>query len=143
MPIGPTGSRYRRIPGNWQRAGAQTSRTLTTALTGTNNDLKYTAAVAGTTGTAPSVEYTAGGPLNRALAVVVTGSAIRVDPATDGAGAITSTAAQVRTAVNGSAPAAALVTAANADGNDGTGVVTVLAPTSLSGGTDYVIGRGR
>lgn len=48
--------------------------------------------------------------------------------------AITSTAAQVKAAIDGSTPAAALVTVANAGGNDGTGVVTALAATALAGG---------
>lgn len=52
------------------------------------------------------------------------------------AGAISSTAAQVLAALQASAPAAALVTAALAAGNDGTGVVTALTATNLTGGVD-------
>jgi hypothetical protein len=48
--------------------------------------------------------------------------------------AITSTAAQVETAIEASTAASALVTVANASGNDGTGIVTALAPTNLAGG---------
>lgn len=51
-------------------------------------------------------------------------------------GAITSTAAQVDAAIDAHAPAAALVTPANKAGNDGTGIVTAMARTNLSGGSD-------
>lgn len=53
--------------------------------------------------------------------------------------AITSTAAQVRTAVLALAGAAALVDVANTSGNDGSGVVTALAETHLASGVDPVI----
>jgi hypothetical protein len=107
--------------------------TLTTALSGTNNDLVYTARYGGPGGNNIRVEYVVAGT-NTALSVVVTGFDITVNVATDGAGAATSTAAQVKTAVEGNANAAKLVTVANASGNDGTGVVTALSITALSGG---------
>lgn len=50
-------------------------------------------------------------------------------------GAITSTAAQVKTAIEASGPAAALVTLANNGGDTGAGVVTAMALDSLTGGT--------
>jgi hypothetical protein len=49
--------------------------------------------------------------------------------------AITSTASQVKTNVLASAPAALLVSVANASGNDGSGTVTALTATHLTGGT--------
>lgn len=106
---------------------------LTTALAGANNDLVFTAVDRGTLGNEITVTYVVAG-LNTALSVVVTGLDIVVNVATDGAGAATSTAAQVETAVEASTAAAALVTVANAAANDGTGVVTALAQTALSGG---------
>jgi len=48
--------------------------------------------------------------------------------------AITSTATLVKAGIDASTAAAALVTVANASGNDGTGVVTALAATNLAGG---------
>lgn len=47
-----------------------------------------------------------------------------------------STAAEVDSAIDGHTAAAALVTPANAGGNNGTGVVTVMAATNLTGGSD-------
>ncbi len=139
-----------RIPGSWGAFGTKAKATLTTALAGTNNDLKYTATAGDqeadnadfTAGNAVTVAYAVAGN-NTALSVDVTASAITVNVATDGGGAATSTAAQVRDAVNGDDEAAALVTAENASGNDGTGVVTALAATPLAGGQNYVIGTSR
>lgn len=51
-------------------------------------------------------------------------------------GSITSTAAQVDAAIDAKAEAAALVTPANKAANDGTGIVTAMAATALSGGSD-------
>lgn len=124
-----------------QAAGSyDTAATLTTSLTGTNNDLKYTAAAATSGGNDTRVRYVVSGN-NTALSVSVSGSDITVNVATDGSGNPTSTAAQVRTAVNASGPASALVSAADAPGNDGTGVVTALAYTNLTGGLSSTRGR--
>jgi hypothetical protein len=126
-----------------QAAGSyDTVATLTTTLTGTNNDLKYTSKAASASGNSIRVRYVDPGGNNAALGVTVSTNDITVNLATDGSGAITSTAAQVKTAVDGSAPAAALVSVANATGNDGTGVVTALAFTALSGGLSSTRGVG-
>lgn len=54
---------------------------------------------------------------------------------------ITSTAAQIKTAIEASAAATALVTVANAGGNDGTGVVIALAATPLASGVNGTAGQ--
>lgn len=139
---GPT---TRRIGGRWGVGGSIATATLTTALTGTNNDLTFASKATRPTldaGNATRVRYVVAGN-NTALSVAVAGQDITVNVATDGGGAATSTAAQVKTAIEASAPAAALVTVANAPANDGTGVVTALAYTNLSGGADYVVGTSR
>lgn len=111
-----------------------TFATLTTALTGTNNDLKYTAQEAGVEGNSISVSYVDPPGNNVALSVALSDSnSIVVTLATDGTSTITSTAAQVRDAVAAHAGAADLVAVENATGNDGTGVVTALADTPLAG----------
>jgi hypothetical protein len=111
---------------------------LETTLTGANNDLLFTAAAGlpGTAGDAVSVEFVDPATPDAALDVTVAGTDITVDLATDGGGAIVSTAAQVAAAVTGDVDANVLVTVANAPGNDGTGVVTALAQTNLAGGFD-------
>ena len=65
------------------------------------------------------------GAPNQPLSVTVTGNAIVVSLATDGAGALTSTAAQVVAAINASSAASALVTASTYRGNVGAGVAVV------------------
>ena len=137
--------RKRRIHGNSVLGGTTATASLTTALAGSNNDLTFTSTAGApdyAAGNATQIRYVVAGN-NTALSVSVAGSVITVNVATDGGGAATSTAAQVRTAVNASGPASALVTASLAAGNDGTGVVTALAQTPLAGGQNYVLGAGR
>lgn len=114
---------------------------LTTALTGTNNDLVFTAKVKGAAGNSITVAYVDPGANDAALSVQVTGTEIVVSLATDGSGVITSTAAQVEAAIEASTAAAALVTVANAAANDGTGVVTAMAEDALEGGVDGTPGE--
>lgn len=113
-------------------SGIGNRATLTTNLTGTNNDLYLYAKVPGTTGNAITFRIVVAGN-NTPLSVSVASSAITVNAATDGAGAVLSTADDVRKAVNFSAPAYSLVHAQRAPLNDGTGVVTALAVTNLAG----------
>lgn len=99
--------------------------------------IQYTAKKTGAKGNNISIEYVDPGQASQALSVTVNGTKITVSLATDGAGAITSTAADVVAAVNGDTDAAALVAAAlYGDGNDGSGVLDAVAETSLSGGLD-------
>ncbi|MFC6022030.1 M14 family metallopeptidase [Plantactinospora solaniradicis] len=79
-----------------------------------------------------SVELADPGAADRALSVSVTGSTIRVSLATDAAGAVTSTAAQVVAALN--ATAGSLVVAYTYRGSVGDGVVAPGAPTPLTDG---------
>lgn len=109
--------------------------TLTTALAGANDDLKYTADARGSSGNDIRIAYVAAG-VSTPLSVSVAGKDITVNLATDAAGVATSTAAQVRDAVNADAGASALVTVADETGNDGTGVVADMSPTNLAGGSD-------
>lgn len=135
MGIGATGPRFRTIPGNWQRVGILAAASLV------NQSITYTADTPGTEGNTITVAIVAGGAgqESRALSVDVTGTAIVITPATDGAGAITTTRADVVAAVNGDVDAAALVTAAGV----GATVITALAATPLTGGSSYVFGTMR
>jgi hypothetical protein len=110
---------------------------LTTALAGANNDLTFTARVKGAS--VASVRYVVAGN-NTALSVAVAGQAITVNVATDGGGAATSTADNVRDAINKDAAASAILRAERAAANDGTGVVAALAATPLAGGDGKVTG---
>lgn len=129
-----------RISGNWILGGYNQSASLTTSQ-GSNRDLTYTAKSTGSAGNAITVSYVIAGN-DTPLSVDVTDTDIVVNVATSGAGAATSTASQVRAAVNGDTDAAALVTAALASGSTGAGVVQALAETPLTGGREKNLGAG-
>lgn len=118
--------------------GYGTQATLITALSGANNDLLFTARNPGTGGNAITVAYVVSGN-NTALSVAVVSNAITVTVATGGGGAATSTAAQVKAAIEASAPATALVGIAYPASNDGTGIVTALGATNLTGGASQTV----
>jgi hypothetical protein len=107
---------------------------VTTALTGTNNDLTFIARTAGTTPTV-RVTYVDPSANSATLGVVVASQDITVNLATGSGGAITSTAAQVKAAIAASTAANALVVVELASGNDGTGVVTAMSQQTLVGPT--------
>lgn len=117
-----------------------TAATLSTNLTGTNNDLVFTAVPSGAAGNSVTIAYIDPSGNDEELSIEVTGTDIVVNLATGGAGAITSTAAQILAAIEDNEDAAALVTVANKSSNNGTGVVTALAETALSGGLDWTVG---
>jgi hypothetical protein len=138
MPV-PRAFKRIKILGRHVVGGTNRNASLTTAIAGANNDLVYTSKGKGTQHNSIRVRYVVAGA-STALSVSVSGNDITVNSATDGASAATSTANQVAAAVAASTPAAALVTVANAAGNDGTGVITALGFTALSGGTDWTRG---
>lgn len=117
-------------------ASVAASVTLQPGGAGGNNDITVTAKKAGTGGNSIKVELKNPGAASQALKINIVGDTIEVSLATDGTSAITSTAAQVITAINAHLTAKELVTAANATGSDGTGVVAAVAATPLAGGTD-------
>lgn len=112
--------------------GSAVAATLSTNLTGSNNDLTFTAVTAGTAANSITVSYVDPGT-DGAISVGVIGNAITVTLAY-GSSAITSTGATVRTALNASTAAAALISTALKAANDGTGLVTALSATPLAGG---------
>jgi Bacteriophage tail sheath protein len=142
MPLIPKSDKsrtYRRWGGGsrgWQPFGWSAKATLTTALAGSNNDLLFTAYERGSGGNSYRIRYVVSGN-NTPLTVTISDKDITVNVATNGGGTATSTAAQVKAAVNAAVPLH--VVATDAPSNDGTGVVTALAFTSLSGGSDFVL----
>lgn len=107
---------------------------LTTALTGTNNDVVFTAKDAGAArGNAISVEYVDPGGATATLGVVVDGSAITVNLGRT-ASAIDTTGDLLKAAIEAEEAADALVSVADAAGNDGSGLVTAMSETTLEGG---------
>jgi hypothetical protein len=105
-----------------------------TALTGSNNDLAFIARANGSTPTI-TVTYVDPSANSAALSVEVDGSDITVNLATGSGGAITSTAAQIKAAIEADEDANALVAVVYPASNDGTGVVTAMSAVTLAGPT--------
>lgn len=99
-----------------------------------NGDITFTAVNAGTAGNAIKVLLLDPAGNDKVLGVDLIGDTVEVSLATSGAGAITSTAAQVVAAVNASLEAKSLVVASNTGESTGASVVTAVAATPLAGG---------
>jgi len=110
--------------------------TLVIDPTGANNTILYTAVTAGVAGNGITVRYVDPAAISQALSVSVSGRAITVNLATDGAGVITTTATLLIAAIVASGAASALVTA-SAVGTV-TGLVPAVAALSLAGGEDAI-----
>lgn len=111
---------------------------MAAALTlGTGNaGLTFTAKAAGLVGNQISLAMVVPAQNNAALAVDLSGSAISVSLATNAGGVATSTAAQVKAAIEALAGAHTLVAVTYPDGGTGSGVVAASPPARLSGGAD-------
>lgn len=113
---------------------AEAKATLSTNLDGDNNDLKFTSKLKGHFGNTIKVAYVDPDAANAKLAVTVSGTTITVSLATGANKAITSTASDVKAAIEAVPAAAALVSVANVAGNSGAGVVAAMAATALANG---------
>jgi len=113
--------------------------TLSVNPAGDENALLYTAVDYGTTGNAVTVVYVDPSAIDQSLSVGVVGSDITVNLATNGAGAITSTALEIKTAYDLVSAATDLascaIDASDTGGvDDGSGIVTAMTVANLSGG---------
>lgn len=124
-----TGALFLAVPGD-------VSAAVTINMTNANADLTYTATEAGTDGNSVNVTHVDPGVADAALSVTTFVKSIIVSLATDANGDITSTAAEVKAAVNANADAAALATCD--DEGDGSGVVNAVANTFLTGGSNRI-----
>ena len=120
--------------------GSAPDRTTATAAAGVFGEgasgIRITADAVGVAGNAITLEIEDPKSNSAALAINVVGKAIRASLATTGTGAISTTAAQLVTAINNDAAASVLVTA-EATGA-GSGKMTAAAAAPLAGGTDPV-----
>ena len=121
------------VAGGIDGTGA-TDATLSTDLTGNNNDIVYTAVTGGGIGNTISVEYIDPDAASQSLEVDVAGRAITVYLATDGSKVITTTGDLLKAAIEAHPVASTLVTVADKAANDGSGVVTAMGATHLAGG---------
>jgi hypothetical protein len=113
--------------------------------TGDDNSLTITARAYGASGNEIRVTYLDPAAASQSLAVSVAGPSIVVSLATNGGSTITSTAAQIKAAIEAHEPANRLVSVAIHTGDsgvadDGSGVVTAMASTALTGGAGSHIG---
>lgn len=105
---------------------------------GSNNALTFTSKLTGELGNSSSLRLVDPGANNAALSISVSGRDVTVNLATGPAGAITTTATQLKTAIEANATAHALFTITNTGASTGAGVVAALRRAQLSGGLDDV-----
>lgn len=141
---GAPGLNYQRLVANGlggvRPPVAAIAASLITGVEANNNALKWTGKYAGSEFNDVSLTLTDPPGNNAALAVDVVGRDILVTLATDGASAITTTAAQLKAAIEAS-PAADLVTLAHVGASTGAAAVVAVAKTDLAGGADTEAGR--
>ena len=115
--------------GSAETVMVKTCATLTTAITGDNNDIVFTHTEGGTAGNDISIEYATPGA--GALAIVVTGTDIVITPNT------ATTAAQLVEAFNKNGQCQDLNVRADLKaGETGVGTLAVMAHTHLAGGLE-------
>lgn len=107
--------------------------------TGANNAIRYRPVAP--IGSGITVEYVDPGAPGAALAVVVVGSAITVNLATDGGSVITTIANDIVAAIQASDDASALVAVSIPPDEDGTGLATAIGPVDI-GDQDGIRFRG-
>lgn len=112
--------------------------TLQTGIVGSNNALTFTSKLDGALGNSSSIRFVNPGTNNATLSTSVSGRDVTVNLATNGSGALHTTAAELKTAIEANASANALFTVTNTAGSNGSGMVAALRRTQLSGGLDDV-----
>lgn len=116
--------------------GEPVAASLTTSLTGANNDVTFTAKNAGIAGNSLTVAYVDPSENSAELSFTFDGTDLVISLATDSEGAITTTGQDIVDLVSANPSIYGHIGAANASSNTGAGVVTALSETALSGGTN-------
>lgn len=110
----------------------------TTVLTGANNDMVFTSKRLGLLGNDITITYVDPGGATADLAVTVENETDIVVSLARAASAISSTAAQIKSAIEALPGAHALVTITNSGGDTGAGLVTAMAKQYLVGGVGLI-----
>ncbi len=110
--------------------------TKTTALGVADTELVYTAKVKGANGNNVTVTYVAPDAESAELGIVVDGTNIVVNLATDALKAVTTKASDISAAIGVHTVAKELVSVVNKAANDGSGVVTAMDKITLAGGVN-------
>ncbi len=135
-PISTVRSGVIGIVGTAPNSQAEVKASLAQGVIASNNAITYTSKLTGSIGNKISMTLVDPKANTQALAVSVSGRDITVRLATSGAGAITTTAAQLMTALAANTAAFALVAATNTGASSGAGVLVATKKTALSGGVD-------
>ncbi|EJG1697270.1 phage tail sheath subtilisin-like domain-containing protein [Vibrio parahaemolyticus] len=131
-PIQTVKSAVIGLVGTAPGAAAAVAATLPLGSAILNDGLVFTAKTAGTEGNAISIEVVDPAAADEALAVMVDGNKVKVTLATDASKVITSTAVDIKAAIEADADANALVSVAVL--GDGSGDVSTAPRTYLTGG---------
>ena len=113
---------------------------LTTAFATANSNLTFSAREEGTAGNAVKVALVAQDLADQVLSVAVAGTTITVNLATDENKAIITTANDVIAIITENDIARDLVSVENIKNSDGSGIVSTIAATALSGGANGTAG---
>lgn len=135
-PIATVRSSVIGIVGTAPDSQPEVKATLLIGVVASNNALTITSKKLGSLGNAISLTLVDPKANSAALSVVVDGLDIRVNLATSSGGAITTTATQLKSAIEANTAANALVGLANTGASTGTGAVAALRRQVLSGGID-------
>lgn len=135
-PIATVRSAVVGIVGTAPDSEPEVKAKLSTGVVASNTAQTWTAKTYGVLGNKISLKLVDPKANSQALAVSVSGQAITVSLATSGAGAITTTAALLKTALEANTAANALVGVVNTGASTGAGTLAALATTFLSGGED-------
>lgn len=119
------------------QVGTPAVATNTTGTVESNNGLTWSAKGPGLSGNDISITLTKPAVSNAVLTVSVINTEVRVALATDQNGDISSTAAQVLAAVQAHSGANRTINVAHTPTSDGTGVMTAVTKTNLTGGLGY------
>ena len=122
--------------GKHEKYTAATFAKLDTGVVANNNAITFTAKQGGTAAHGIKIQLKDPAGNDAALKVTFENDTIVVSLATGGAGAITSTAAEVIAAVNSALYVKDLVSAANQGASNGTAAVVAVAATALAGATN-------
>lgn len=135
-PIRTVRSSVIGVIGTAPGAQQEVKATLQIGVVGTNNALTFTSKLLGELGNTSALRLVDPKANSQALSVSVSGTDVTVRLATSAGGAITTTATQLKTAIEGNTAANALFTITNTGASTGAGVVTALTRSALSGGLD-------
>lgn len=135
-PVATVRSAVIGLIGTAPNSQAEVKASLKTGVVGSNNAVTWTAKGTGVNGNKVRLRLVNPGTVSAALSVSVSGQEITVNLATSAGSAITTTAAQLMTAITASAPATALLGTAATGASSGAGVLTAVPWTYLSGGVD-------